>query len=66
MHDEDREGEPEAAGEHRSHPRDAPALSRAFELAEWLSDTVAQPEQNWRQVATWARELARIADQLAG
>lgn len=41
------------------------AIARAAELAEDILDEVASATQDWKRVASWARELAELASRLA-
>jgi succinylarginine dihydrolase len=43
-------------------PRDEAELEHVLSLAEALMDAVVSPDQDWRQIAALARELAQIAD----
>jgi hypothetical protein len=41
------------------------ATGRAVELAERILDEVSRLDQDWRTIASWARELAAVADAAA-
>jgi len=40
--------------------------SRAADLAELILDEISSADQDWRLVASTARELAKLADRAAG
>jgi hypothetical protein len=49
-----------------SERTDPPGLKWAYDLEDLISEEIPKPQPDWRQVATWGRELATLADELAG
>jgi hypothetical protein len=46
----------------RCEPHDEAELEHAIDLAEALQEAVTSPDQDWRQIAALASELARVAE----
>jgi hypothetical protein len=44
---------------------DDDVVTAAADLAERILDQVSVPNQDWRTIASWARELAALADAVA-